>query len=198
MCRRVVDITHDVKSFHFEPGAECVFSFEPGSVHHAPARYRRRAVCSLLHDLFSADATASDLDHGETGDRGHGVKLVARQPHRRHPDYCSVAIGRLHDQGPAGPKYLFLSAGSGITPVMSMTRTLYDLGSDADVLFVHSARTPADIIFRQRTRSHRCGNAEHPGRPRVRGRLPLRTLDGTSRSPIDAHASRPCARPGGT
>ena len=32
---------------------------------------------------------------------------------------------------------------------MSMTRTLYDLGSDADVLFVHSARTPADIIFRR-------------------------------------------------
>jgi ferredoxin-NADP reductase len=31
---------------------------------------------------------------------------------------------------------------------MSMTRTLYDLGSDADVLFIHSARTPADIIFR--------------------------------------------------
>jgi ferredoxin-NADP reductase len=32
---------------------------------------------------------------------------------------------------------------------MSMTRTLYDLGSDADVVFVHSARTPADIIFRR-------------------------------------------------
>jgi ferredoxin-NADP reductase len=32
---------------------------------------------------------------------------------------------------------------------MSMTRTLFDLGSDADVLFVHSARTPADIIFRR-------------------------------------------------
>ena len=47
------------------------------------------------------------------------------------------------------PKYLFLSAGSGITPVMSMTRTLFDLGSDADILFVHAARTPADIIFRR-------------------------------------------------
>jgi len=46
-------------------------------------------------------------------------------------------------------KYLFLSAGSGITPLMSMTRTLYDLGSDADVLFIHNARTPADIIFRR-------------------------------------------------
>jgi ferredoxin-NADP reductase len=30
-----------------------------------------------------------------------------------------------------------------------MTRTLYDLGSDADVVFVHSARTPSDIIFRR-------------------------------------------------
>ena len=32
---------------------------------------------------------------------------------------------------------------------MSMTRTLFDLGSDADILFVHAARTPADIIFRR-------------------------------------------------
>jgi ferredoxin-NADP reductase len=46
----------------------------------------------------------------------------------------------------AGP-YLFLSAGSGITPMMSMARTLHDLGSPADVLFVHSARTPADLPF---------------------------------------------------
>jgi ferredoxin-NADP reductase len=32
---------------------------------------------------------------------------------------------------------------------MSMTLTLYDLGSDTDVLFVHSARTPSDIIFQR-------------------------------------------------
>ena len=65
---------------------------------------------------------------------------------------------RIAAEGPYGvfttarhpsAKYLFLSGGSGITPVMSMTRTLYDLGSDADVLFVHSARTPSDIIFRR-------------------------------------------------
>jgi ferredoxin-NADP reductase len=57
-------------------------------------------------------------------------------------------LGGFTITGQPAPKYLFLSAGSGITPVMSMTRTLHDLGSDADVLFVHSARTPADIIFR--------------------------------------------------
>ena len=42
---------------------------------------------------------------------------------------------------------LFLSAGSGITPLMSMARTAHDLGSDADILFVHSARSPADLVF---------------------------------------------------
>jgi len=31
--------------------------------------------------------------------------------------------------------------------VMSMARTLHDLGSDADVLFLHSARSPADLLF---------------------------------------------------
>ena len=46
-----------------------------------------------------------------------------------------------------GAKYLFLCAGSGITPLMSMARSLHDLGSDADVLFVHSAHTPADLVF---------------------------------------------------
>ncbi len=47
----------------------------------------------------------------------------------------------------AGGRYLFLSAGSGITPLMSMARTLHDLGSGADVLFLHSARSPADLLF---------------------------------------------------
>lgn len=52
------------------------------------------------------------------------------------------------DNHPAGA-YLFLSAGSGITPLMSMTRTLHGCGSPADDVFVHSAPTPADIIFRR-------------------------------------------------
>ena len=47
------------------------------------------------------------------------------------------------------PKSLYLSAGSGVTPLMSMTRASVDLGLDRDIVFVHSARTPADIVFRQ-------------------------------------------------
>jgi ferredoxin-NADP reductase len=45
------------------------------------------------------------------------------------------------------PKLLFLSAGSGITPMMSMARWLYDTAQTQDVIFFHSAKTQADIIF---------------------------------------------------
>lgn len=66
---------------------------------------------------------------------------------------------RLKAYGPAGifsfvrheaPKYLFISAGSGITPLMSMTTWAWDSGEMPDIVFVNAARTPRDIIFRQR------------------------------------------------
>ncbi|MFN3938146.1 MAG: 2Fe-2S iron-sulfur cluster-binding protein [Gemmobacter sp.] len=66
---------------------------------------------------------------------------------------------RLRAIGPAGlfsfqnhpaRKYLFISAGSGITPMMSMTTWAWDSGEMPDIVFVHAARRPADIIFRRR------------------------------------------------
>jgi ferredoxin-NADP reductase len=44
---------------------------------------------------------------------------------------------------------LMLTAGSGITPVMSMIRTLVPHRPDADVVLIHFARTAADAIFRE-------------------------------------------------
>ncbi len=45
-------------------------------------------------------------------------------------------------------KYLFVSAGSGITPMMSMTRWFYDTGRCSDITFINCARRPSEIIFR--------------------------------------------------
>ncbi|MCB1351828.1 MAG: hybrid-cluster NAD(P)-dependent oxidoreductase [Rhodobacteraceae bacterium] len=47
-------------------------------------------------------------------------------------------------------KYLFISAGSGITPMMSMTTEIYDLGRHCDIVFVNCARRPSEIIFKRR------------------------------------------------
>lgn len=69
--------------------------------------------------------------------------------------------------GPAGifslqrhpaKKYLFISAGSGITPMMSMTTWLWDLGQKPDVVFVHAARRPSDVIFKEHL--YHMGNRE--------------------------------------
>ncbi|HET8880509.1 MAG TPA: ferredoxin reductase [Arthrobacter sp.] len=44
---------------------------------------------------------------------------------------------------------LMLTAGSGITPVMSMIRTLVPHRPDSDVVLIHTARTAEDSIFRE-------------------------------------------------
>src|SRR6185312_9642908 len=53
-----------------------------------------------------------------------------------------------HHNHPAA-KYLFLSAGSGITPMMSMLRWLNDCAPWTDVSLVSCARRPEEIIFRK-------------------------------------------------
>lgn len=47
-----------------------------------------------------------------------------------------------------GERYLFISAGSGITPMMSMTRWFADCAPQTDVAFLSCARRPGDLLFR--------------------------------------------------
>ncbi|WP_420549057.1 2Fe-2S iron-sulfur cluster-binding protein [Curvivirga sp.] len=65
---------------------------------------------------------------------------------------------RMKAMGPAGvftnadskaSKYLFISAGSGITPMMSMTTYMWDEGHDLDIVFINCAKRPSEIIFKQ-------------------------------------------------
>jgi len=148
VCTAVSDVTHDVKNFVFEPQAERTFQFTAGqfltlqleidghpvnrcyTVSSPPTRPHRIAI------------TVKRVIGGPVSNWLHDNVV----PGTKIPAIAPLGAFTLERQ-PAG-KYLFLSAGSGITPLMSMTRTLYDLGSDADVVFVHSARTPADIVFR--------------------------------------------------
>ena len=48
-----------------------------------------------------------------------------------------------------GEKYLFISAGSGITPMMSMTRWMADCVPESDITFLSCARQPDDLLFRE-------------------------------------------------
>lgn len=55
---------------------------------------------------------------------------------------------------------LFVAAGSGITPIMSMIESLAEQHSLNDALLVYAARSPEDVIFEPRLMQLK---AEHPG-----------------------------------
>lgn len=63
-------------------------------------------------------------------------------------------------------RILFVSGGSGITPVMSMLRTLHAENFDGDVAFIHYARTPEEACYRAELAA-----------------MPYRVLHGYTRSP---------------
>lgn len=48
---------------------------------------------------------------------------------------------------PLPPKALFVTAGSGLTPIISMLRTMARRGAATDAVLLHSAPTPADLMF---------------------------------------------------
>ncbi|MDZ7885809.1 MAG: ferredoxin reductase [Mycobacterium sp.] len=48
---------------------------------------------------------------------------------------------------PPPAKALFVTAGSGITPVMAMLRSIAARGQSADIVHIHSAPTAGDVIF---------------------------------------------------
>ena len=80
---------------------------------------------------------------------------------------------------PAPPSVLFLTGGSGITPVMSMLRTLIRRDQITDVLHIHSAPTESDVIFAaelaELARDH-AGYRVRVRTTRTQGRLELSRL----------------------
>ncbi|KRB62105.1 ferredoxin [Rhizobium sp. Root708] len=149
VCLDVHQETHDVKSFTFASPEGKRFNFDAGQ-----------------YFLF-------DFPTGSDGEAR--CYSIASSPHRRNA--FTVTVKRvpggkvsnwLHDnltagmtvkgQGPLGhfmrpkgekKKLLLISGGSGITPVMSITRDLADQYEATDIVFLHAARTPSDLIFRQ-------------------------------------------------
>lgn len=77
--------------------------------------------------------------------------LVSNPLQRMRP---GTVLGLSQAQGPftlpdpRPERVLLISGGSGITPVMSMVRTLRDEGRAASVTFLHYARSRADVAYR--------------------------------------------------
>ena len=148
-CVQVIEETADVKTFRFQTESEHLVDYQPGQ------------YLTLLLNIDGDEIRRCYTLSSSPTRRGHFSITVKRVTD-------GVVSNWLHDNlrvgsqveaiAPEGEfhwyaadkidKALLLSAGSGITPMLSMARYLSDTQSEAKTVFMHSARTEADLISR--------------------------------------------------
>jgi len=143
---RVADETADVRTFVLRPNARWR-GFAAGQ--HVRVDVE---VDGVIHQRAYSISSAP-------GDRGTIAITVKRQPGGRVSNFLhdrvrpgavlglGQAAGRFVLPDPVPPRLVLLSAGSGITPIMSIVRHLHARAAATDVLLVHACRDAGDAIF---------------------------------------------------
>jgi len=148
-CVQVIDETADVKTFRFAPLGGAPLEYQPGQFMTlevpvgAEIVRRSYTIASSPTRPNVLEITVKRVADGRISNWLHdnlnvGAQITMSGPH-----------GAFSCQStPTSEKLLFISGGSGITPVMAMSRYLHDVADPRDVVFLHSARSERDLIFR--------------------------------------------------
>ncbi len=124
--------------FHYLPGQFLLINVPIAGQTHS----RAYSLCSAPTRPHALAITVKRVDGGRVSNYlldtlQPGMTLAALPPQ-----------GQFHLPAKLPSALLLLSAGSGVTPMMSITRTLRDLGLNTQIHFVYSARHAGDLIFR--------------------------------------------------
>jgi ferredoxin-NADP reductase/ferredoxin len=148
-CVQVTDETADVRTFRFAPLAPGPFEYLPGQFMtvevEAGGEVLRRSytIASSPSRPGLLEITVKRVPGGRVSNWLHdnlrvGDEVTVGPPAGKFS--CEI--------GPKAEKLLFISGGSGITPVMSMSRFMHDSADPRDVVFLYSARNESDLIFK--------------------------------------------------
>lgn len=149
-CIKIIDDTHDVKTFTFENTEPQLIQYQAGqhlpisfeidgkkvhrsyTISSSPTRPERISITVKRVCDFEQPGVVSNFlhDHFNVGDT-----IDCQQPN-----------GNFHIEAENHQPILMLSAGSGITPMLSMLRAHADLATKNDIIFFHSAHTDKDLI----------------------------------------------------
>lgn len=148
-CVSVVPDGPDVMSFSFRAPSGAWFDFRPGqfltlelpvsggpvnrtyTISSSPSR--PLAITLTVKASGSSVGTRWMIDHLRPG-----MRIKALGPG-----------GIFVPDVPADRKLLLISAGSGVTPMMSITTYRFDLGGEPDICFVQCAKRPSQLVFRR-------------------------------------------------
>ncbi|WP_273542480.1 hybrid-cluster NAD(P)-dependent oxidoreductase [Szabonella alba] len=154
-CAMVVPETADCATFTFRAPSGAWFDYQPGQfvTLDLPVAPHRGATGNVQRTYTISSSPSRPLSISVT------VKAQADSIGTRWMlDHLKPGM-RIRAFGPSGifsshrhpsAKYLFISAGSGITPMMSMTTWAWDSGTMPDITFIHAARRPSEIILKKR------------------------------------------------
>jgi ferredoxin-NADP reductase len=149
---RVVDETHDTKTYWLRPNAR-FGHFRPGAFVNLKLRIKGRDV-QRSYSLSSPPTAAEGLVSLTVKRVASGLVSNWLADNVRPGDVLTLSSPQgyfvLPERVP--PRLLMLSAGSGITPVMAMLQQLVAAGSSSEVVFLHFARSPEDVIFGEELR----------------------------------------------
>jgi ferredoxin-NADP reductase len=150
---KVVPETDDAATLVIKPGWGARFDYSPGQYIgigvELEGRYHWRSYSlssAPTHKGRSFTITVRAMPEGFLSDhlvRGLAPGTIVR---------LAAPSGEFVLPNPPPAKMLFLVGGSGITPVMSMMRTLDRRGTMPDVLLAYSSPTPERMIFRDELR----------------------------------------------
>lgn len=144
-CIQVIDQTPDVKTFRWVGAEGERFEYLPGQFVLLDLTIEGRSV-SRCYSVSSSPSRPYVLEFTV-----RRVGLVSNWLHENVSEGFELSImgisGSFVYTGPQ-EKVLLLSAGSGITPMMSIARWISDMAHPVDLVFLHSARSPRDIIAR--------------------------------------------------
>lgn len=149
-CAMVVPDTADTATFTFRAPSGAWFDYQPGQfvTLDLPVPGGNVQRTYTISSSPSRPLSISVTVKAQATSIGTRWMLDHLKPGMRIKAYGPSGIFSFH-RHPA-QKYLFISAGSGITPMMSMTTWAWDSGEMPDIAFVHAAKRPSEIIFRER------------------------------------------------
>jgi len=156
-CAQIVDETADAKTFIFICEPPVKFDYQPGQFvtlglningKNIKCSYSISSTPSRPHSLEitvkrSAQGNQPNAPQGLVSNWLHDNLRVGSQIKIYAP------MGKFTNFAHPSAKVLLISADNGIAPMMSMSRWICDTVSKVDTVFLHSAPSPQDIIFRQ-------------------------------------------------
>lgn len=150
LCTSVIEETQDVKTFEFTRYDGMPVHYTAGQhiaitvyVNGEPIR-RRYTLSSSPTQPEKVSITVKRVENGLVSNYLHDVFTAGHILHVRN------ISGHFTLQAATDvSRVLLISAGSGITPVLSMLKTMVADSLNNDIVYLHSARTQSDIVAKQ-------------------------------------------------